>query len=493
MPIAAADQIHLRHLGCVFLLAGTVKGLVGLGLPTITIALTSLVLPLPEAIALIALPTIFTNVWQAAVGGKFWMILRRQWPLIVPLAVVLYLTMWLVGQKGPDWAFLVLAAVLILYSGLGLLRIRLHIHADLEKPLAPVIGVVSGFVAGVVGVPVVPADALPAGPRHQADRAGRRPWASCCARRRSTLTVSLLKFGLLDGPRAVVSAAAVVPAIAGMWLGQQDPPAPVDRAVPPGRVLGAAADGRLYFRQPGVVISLGAMLNGKRILLIVAGGIAAFKSLELIRLLRERGAAVRCVLTEAGARFVTPLSLQALSEDRVYSDMFSLTDESEMGHIQLSRDADLLVVAPATANILARMAAGLADDLASTVLLATDKPVLAAPAMNVRMWTHAATVGQRRDAEDARRPLRRPQRGRHGLQRVRPRPHVRAGGDRRRDRGAAGAGRAQAAGRQARAGDLGPDARGDRSGALHLQPFLGQAGPCHRRARWRSWAPRSRW
>ena len=134
------------------------------------------------------------------------------------------------------------------------------------------------------------------------------------------------------------------------------------------------------------------MLNGKRILLIVAGGIAAFKSLELIRRLRERGASVRCVLTEAGARFVTPLSLQALSEDRVYSDMFSLTDESEMGHIQLSRDADLLVVAPATANILARMAAGLADDLASTVLLATDKPVLAAPAMNVRMWTHTATV-----------------------------------------------------------------------------------------------------
>ena len=134
------------------------------------------------------------------------------------------------------------------------------------------------------------------------------------------------------------------------------------------------------------------MLKGKRILLIVAGGIAAFKSLELIRRLRERGALVRCVLTDAGAKFVTPLSLQALTEDRVYSDMFSLTDESEMGHIQLSRDADLLVVAPATANLLARMAAGMADDLAATVLLATDKPVLAAPAMNVRMWTHAATV-----------------------------------------------------------------------------------------------------
>ena len=134
------------------------------------------------------------------------------------------------------------------------------------------------------------------------------------------------------------------------------------------------------------------MLDGKRILLIVAGGIAAFKSLELVRRLRGRGASVRCVLTEAGAKFVTPLSLQALTEDRVYADMFSLTDESEMGHIQLSRDADLLVVAPATANILARMAAGMADDLAATVLLATDKPVLAAPAMNVRMWTHAATA-----------------------------------------------------------------------------------------------------
>ena len=176
------------------------------------------------------------------------------------------------------------------------------------------------------------------------------------------------------------------------------------------------------------------MLKGKRILLIVAGGIAAFKSQELVRLLRKRDASVRCVLTEAGAKFVTPLSLQALTEDKVYSDLFSLTDESEMGHIQLSRDADLLVVAPATANILARMAAGLADDLATTVLLATDKPVLAAPAMNVRMWTHAATQANVETLQQARHPLRRPERRRHGLQRVRTRPHVRAGGDRRRDR-----------------------------------------------------------
>jgi phosphopantothenoylcysteine decarboxylase / phosphopantothenate---cysteine ligase len=132
-------------------------------------------------------------------------------------------------------------------------------------------------------------------------------------------------------------------------------------------------------------------LEGKRLLLVVAGGIAAYKCLELIRRLRERGASVRCILTAAGAAFVTPLSLEALSEDKVYTELFALGRESEMGHIRLSRDADLVVVAPATANILARMAAGLADDLATTALLATDKPVLAAPAMNVRMWEHPAT------------------------------------------------------------------------------------------------------
>jgi phosphopantothenoylcysteine decarboxylase/phosphopantothenate--cysteine ligase len=129
----------------------------------------------------------------------------------------------------------------------------------------------------------------------------------------------------------------------------------------------------------------------KRILLIVAGGIAAYKCLEVIRRLRERGMGVRCILTKAGAQFVTPLSLAALSEDKVYTELFSLTDESEMGHIRLSREADLVLVAPATADLLARMAAGLADDLATTALLATDKPVLVAPAMNVRMWEHPAT------------------------------------------------------------------------------------------------------
>ena len=133
------------------------------------------------------------------------------------------------------------------------------------------------------------------------------------------------------------------------------------------------------------------MLQNTRILLIIAGGIAAFKSLELIRRLRERGSSVRCILTHAGAQFVTPLSVAALSEDRVYADLFSLTDESEMGHIRLSREADLVVVAPATADILAKMANGMANDLASTALLATDKPVLVAPGMNVEMWNHPAT------------------------------------------------------------------------------------------------------
>jgi phosphopantothenoylcysteine decarboxylase/phosphopantothenate--cysteine ligase len=133
-------------------------------------------------------------------------------------------------------------------------------------------------------------------------------------------------------------------------------------------------------------------LAGKHVLLIVSGGIAAFKSLELVRLLRREGCAVTSVLTAGGAHFVTALSLQALTESRVYTDLFSLTDESEMGHIQLSRAADLVVVAPASADLLAKMAAGLADDLASTLLLATDKRVLVAPAMNVRMWQHPATV-----------------------------------------------------------------------------------------------------
>ncbi|MBB4096933.1 bifunctional phosphopantothenoylcysteine decarboxylase/phosphopantothenate--cysteine ligase CoaBC [Sphingomonas kyeonggiensis] len=129
----------------------------------------------------------------------------------------------------------------------------------------------------------------------------------------------------------------------------------------------------------------------KRILLIVGGGIAAYKACELIRLCRKAGIEVKCVLTEGGQHFVTPMTLAALSENQVYTNLFDLKDEAEMGHIQLSREADLVVVAPATADLLAKMAAGIADDLATTLLLATDKPVLAAPSMNVRMWQHAAT------------------------------------------------------------------------------------------------------
>jgi phosphopantothenoylcysteine decarboxylase/phosphopantothenate--cysteine ligase len=132
-------------------------------------------------------------------------------------------------------------------------------------------------------------------------------------------------------------------------------------------------------------------MTSPRILLIVSGGIAAYKSLELVRLLRRRGVAVRAVLTDSAKQFVTPLSLGVLTEDHVYGDMFDLKEEREIGHIQLSRQADLIVVCPATADLIARMANGIADDLASTILLATDKPVLVAPAMNVRMWHHAAT------------------------------------------------------------------------------------------------------
>lgn len=129
----------------------------------------------------------------------------------------------------------------------------------------------------------------------------------------------------------------------------------------------------------------------KRILLIVGGGIAAYKACELIRLIRKAGHSVTCVVTAGGQHFVTPMTLAALSENQVYTTLWDLKDEAEMGHIQLSRAADLVVVAPATADLLAKMAAGIADDLATTLLLATDKPVLAAPAMNVRMWQHAAT------------------------------------------------------------------------------------------------------
>src|SRR5689334_21653546 len=141
-------------------------------------------------------------------------------------------------------------------------------------------------------------------------------------------------------------------------------------------------------------------MHGKSVLLIIGGGIAAYKSLELIRRLAERGVKTRAILTKAGAEFVTPLSVSALAGERVFEDLFSLTDEAAMGHIELSRSADLVVVAPATADLMAKMANGLANDLASTALLATDKKVLMAPAMNVRMWECPSV---RRNAESLRR------------------------------------------------------------------------------------------
>lgn len=132
-------------------------------------------------------------------------------------------------------------------------------------------------------------------------------------------------------------------------------------------------------------------INGKHILLVISGGIAAYKALELIRLLKKAGADVRCILTKGGAEFVTPLSVSALSENPIYTELFSLKDETEMGHIRLSRDADLIIVAPASANIIARLAHGMADDLAATTILASDKPVMICPAMNPMMWQNAAT------------------------------------------------------------------------------------------------------
>lgn len=139
--------------------------------------------------------------------------------------------------------------------------------------------------------------------------------------------------------------------------------------------------------------------EGKRILLIIGGGIAAYKCLDLIRRLRERGYSVRCVMTKAAQEFITPLSVGALSADRVFADLFDREDEHDVGHIRLSREADLLVVAPATADLMGKLANGLADDLASAVLLATDKPVLMAPAMNPRMWAHPATRRNRATLE----------------------------------------------------------------------------------------------
>ena len=174
-------------------------------------------------------------------------------------------------------------------------------------------------------------------------------------------------------------------------------------------------------------------------MLIIGGGIAAYKCLELIRRLRERGIGVRAVMTRAAQEFVTPLSVGALTNDRVFTELFDLNDEREIGHIRLSREADLIVVAPATADLLAKMAGGHADDLATCVLLATDKPVLVAPAMNPRMWLQSGHPAQRGAAAGGRHAVRRSQRRRDGrARRGRPRPPGRGAGAGGGDRGAAG-------------------------------------------------------
>ena len=221
-----------------------------------------------------------------------------------------------------------------------------------------------------------------------------------------------------------------------------------------------------------------APLSQNRILLIIGGGIAAYKCLELIRRLRERGCSVRAVLTRAGSEFVTPLSVSSLTGQKVFTDLFDLTDEAEIGHIQLSRDADLVVVAPATADLMAKMAGGHADDLASTLLLATDKKVLVAPAMNVRMWQHAATQRNVRQLQA------------DGVAFVGPDEGVMACNEYGPGRMAEPAAileaifspsfaRGTATGRAPDRGDLRPDPRADRSGALHRQPLLRKTGTRH--------------
>jgi phosphopantothenoylcysteine decarboxylase/phosphopantothenate--cysteine ligase len=184
------------------------------------------------------------------------------------------------------------------------------------------------------------------------------------------------------------------------------------------------------------------VLDGKRILLIVGGGIAAYKSLELIRLLAREGIGARVILTKAGAEFVTPLSLGSLSGDKVYQELFNLTDEAEMGHIELSRSADLIVVCPATADLIGRAANGLANDLAATTLLATDKPILIAPAMNHAMWAHAATQANVATLEARGADVERAESG-PGPAGLGPHPHPALGG-------AAAAGLAAAATRRPR-------------------------------------------
>src|ERR1700733_9278183 len=198
----------------------------------------------------------------------------------------------------------------------------------------------------------------------------------------------------------------------------------------------------------------------KRVLLIIGGSIAAYKSLDLIRRLQDRGARVRCILTAAAAHFITPLAAGALAGERAYTDLFDPQSEFDVGHIRMARETDLIVVAPATADLIAKMASGQADDLATAVLLATDKPIMIAPAMNPLMWAAKAT--QRNLAQ-----LRA-----DGIHFVGPNSGEMA------ERGEAGIGRM--AGRQTRAGDARADQRAARSGARPRQSFVGKAGPRHR-------------
>ena len=221
--------------------------------------------------------------------------------------------------------------------------------------------------------------------------------------------------------------------------------------------------------------------GARRVVLIIGGGIAAYKALDLIRRLKERGLLVRCILTAAAQKFVTPLSAGALSGERVFTDLFDPASEFDVGHVRLAREADLVVVAPATADLMAKMAGGHADDLACAVLLATGCTVLLAPAMNPHMWQHPATrrnlarlvddgvavvgpnAGEMAEADEA------------GVGRM-AEPLEIAG-----SRGAAYRGRRRrSARRQARDRHVRPDPRADRSGALHRQPLVGQAGPRHR-------------
>ena len=229
------------------------------------------------------------------------------------------------------------------------------------------------------------------------------------------------------------------------------------------------------------------ILDGKRILLIISGGIAAYKCLDLIRRLKERGARVRCILTEGGSKFVTPLSVAALSEEKVYTDLWSLTDEAEMGHIRLSREADLVVVAPASANILAKMAAGHRRRSGDHGPAGDRQAGLVAPAMNIMMWAHAATRANMATLESPRRRPCRPRRRRHGLRRDRQRPDgepmeilAAIAGFFQKTASPTQALEALGPAWLAGAGHQRADPRADRPRPLHRQPLVRQAGPCHR-------------